>query len=304
MYSENISEFRGRPVIDFNGKDDWQGAQTAYRLREEYEDELKVSDRLSALLAQPGSDQLSSLIIGGWTGSCEGDDSAGIVAELAQAAPRLPGLRHLFFGEMTYEECEISWINQSDLSPLLKAFPKLESLRVRGGTGLSFSKIKHDSLRELAIEAGGLSRSTIREIFLCEFPALEHLELLLGESNYGFDGGVEDLQPLLSGRLFPKLNWLGLMNSEIANEIAAVAVNAPVVSRLKVLDLSLGNLDSEGVQSLHGLSAYPQLETLNISHHYASDGDIAALKQAVHCRVIAEDRQEPEDEWRPVVHAE
>src|SRR5690348_16002898 len=115
MYSEHISEFHGRPVVDFNKKSDWQGAETAYRLREDYEDELKVSDRLAALLAQPGSDKLSSLIIGAWTGSCEGDDSAEIVAELAKAAPRLPGLRHLFFGEMVVDECEISWINQSDV---------------------------------------------------------------------------------------------------------------------------------------------------------------------------------------------
>jgi hypothetical protein len=175
---------------------------------------------------------------------------------------------------------------------------------VRGGSGLSFSKINHNNLCELAIETGGLSRATIREVCLCEFPALQHLELLLGEPNYGFDGGVEDLQPLLSGRLFPQLKWLGLMNSEIANDIAAVVVNSPIVSRLETLDLSLGNLDGEGVRSLHGLAAYPNLKTLNISHHFAEDGDVAALKEALKCRVIAEDKQEPEDEWRTIVHAE
>jgi hypothetical protein len=247
---------------------------------------------------------LTSLIIGAWTGSCEGGDSKELVALLAKSAPKLPGLRHLFLGEMVVEECEISWINQSDVSPLLTAFPKLESFRVRGGSGLSFSRIKHESLRELAVETGGLSRGTIREIILCDFPALEHLELLLGEANYGFDGGVEDLQSLLTGRLFPKLTWLGLMNSEIANEIAAVIVNAPLVSRLETLDLSLGNLDGEGVQSLHGLAAYPNLKTLNISHHYAEEADVAALKKVLKCQIIAEDKQEPEDEWRPIVHAE
>jgi hypothetical protein len=121
----------------------------------------------------------------------------------------------LFVGEMTVEECEISWINQSDVSPLLKAFPKLETLRVRGGSGLSFSRMAHQSLRELVVETGGLSRSTIRETFLCDFPALERLQLQLGDGGYGFDGSVEDLQPLLAGKLFPKLEYLGLTNSEI-----------------------------------------------------------------------------------------
>jgi hypothetical protein len=303
-FSEHIDTFHGATVADFNGSDDWQGEKVAYRLREEYEDEVKIADRLASLLQQPKCDQLTALIIGAWTGLCEGDDSKAIVTALAEAAPHLQGLRHLFFGEIVLEEAEISWINQSDVSPLLRAFPKLESLRVRGGASLSFSRVKHDSLRELAVETGGLSRATIRDIFLCQFSELEHLELLLGEPNYGFDGGVEDLQPLFSGRLFPKLKWLGLMNSEIANEIAAVVVNSPIVSRLETLDLSLGNLGGEGVQSLTGLAAYPNLKTLNISHHFASDQQIAALKNTLKCEVIAYDRQEPEDDWRPIVHAE
>jgi len=127
-------------------------------------------------------------------------------------------------------------------------------LRIRGGSGLSFSRVRNDSLRELAIETGGLARSVIRELFLCEFPALEHLELLFGEENYGFDGSVEDLQPVFSGQLHPQLRFLGLMNSTIANDIAAVVVNSPIVDRIEVLDLSMGNLDDAGVQSLHGLA--------------------------------------------------
>ncbi|MES2788881.1 MAG: STM4015 family protein [Planctomycetota bacterium] len=303
-YSEHIDQFHGVKVVNFNTADDWQGPEIAYRLSEEYDDDVTIGDRLTALLQQPQINRLTKLIIGGWTGSCEGENSKEVVAALAAAAPKLQGLKHLFFGEMVLEECEISWINQSDVSPLLRAFPNLQSLRIRGGAELSFSKVRHDNLRELAIETGGLSRELIREIFLCEFPALEHLELLLGESNYGFDGGVEDLQPLLSGRLFPKLKWLGLMNSEIVNEIAAVIVNSPITSRLETLDLSLGNLDGEGVQSLTGLTAYPQLKTLNISHHYASEQQIAALQQILKCEVIADDLQEPEDDWRPIVHAE
>jgi hypothetical protein len=178
------------------------------------------------------------------------------------------------------------------------------SLGVRGGSGLSFSKLAHGGLKELVIQTGGLSRATIREIFLCEFPSLEHLELLFGEENYGFDGGVEDLQPLLAGRLFPKLKYLGLMNSVIANDIAAVLVNAPIAAQVESIDLSLGNLDDEGVRSLLALASHSQLKRLNISHHYASEEVVAALAKALPFVVVAEDRQEPEDDWRPIAHAE
>jgi hypothetical protein len=304
MFSELVQEFRGRRVVDFEGADSWVGPHVAYRLREEYEDEIKIADRLAALLDQPESKDVSALIIGAWSGACEGENAAEIVAELAECAPRLSGLRDLFLGEMTYEECEISWIKQANLTPLLTAYPNLESLRVRGGSELEFSPRRHDNLKELAIETGGLSRSTIRELFLCELPSLERLVLFLGEENYGFDGGVEDLQPLLSGRLFPRLKHLGLMNSSIANDIAAVLVNTPIVERLESIDLSLGNLDSEGVQSLTGLAAHGHLRQLNISHHYASEAAVEALAKALPFEVIAEDLQDPEDDWRPIVHAE
>jgi len=250
MYSELISEFSGQPVVDYDDAESWTGPAKAYRLREEYDDERKIAERLESLLAQPGANQITALIIGAWTGACEGSDSKEIVELIAGAADRLPSLKALFFGEMTFEECEISWI------------------------------------------------------FLCDFPALEHLELQLGEANYGFDGSVEDLQPLLEGSLFPKLRYLGLTNSEIANDIAAVVVNSPIAERVAMIDLSLGNLDSEGVESLKGLSGNRNLETLIISHYYASPEQVVSLKAALPFEVVAEDPQEPEDEWRPIVHAE
>ena len=58
------------------------------------------------------------------------------LAPFIEAADRLTGLTALFLGEMTCEENEISWIQQGDVTPLLRAFPRLEVLRVRGGEGL------------------------------------------------------------------------------------------------------------------------------------------------------------------------
>ena len=304
MYSELVDNFGGFPVVDYDDESTWKGPDNAYRLREEYEDECTIAERLASLLEQPGAELITTLIIGAWSGSCEGGNSSEIVQTIAESASRLPAVKALFFGEMTFEECEISWINQSDLSPLINAFPQLEILRVRGGNGLSFSRVKHSSLKELAIETGGLSRSTIRELFLCDFPELQHLELLLGEENYGFDGSVEDLQPLLAGGLYPKLRYLGLMNSVIANDIAAVIVNSPIAERVETIDLSMGNLDNEGVASLKGLALRENLRELNISHHYASRERIDELIATLPFTVVAEDPQEPEDEWRPILHAE
>jgi hypothetical protein len=282
MFGELVREYFGLSVIDYNSETDWKGPGKTYRLREEYDDEIKFGDRLQSLLTHSDVDKLTALIIGTWTGACEGTDSSMVVQSIASAASRL----------------------QSNASPLLAAFPKLESIRIRGGSGLSFSRIEHHSLRELSIETGGLSSSTIREVFQCNFPELAHLELQLGDDSYGFDGSVEDLQPLLAGKLFPKLQFLGLMNSVIANDIAAVLVNSPIASRVEEIDLSLGNLDAEGLESLKGLAEYRNLRSLNISHHYAPPKKVDELVSALPFNVIAGDPQEPEDEWRPIVHAE
>lgn len=304
MYSENLEEFCELPVVEFESADDWQGPEVAYRVRADYDVKDGLSDRLKVLAMQPGVDQLQALVIGTWNDISDGFGAEAGGATLLSLASQLPALRGLFLGDITYEECEISWINQTDVSPFLQAYPAMQVLVVRGGEGLSFSQISHRELRSLRIETGGLPRSVVREIFLCDFPALESLQLLFGDENYGFDGSVEDLQPLLSGSLYPKLKYLGLMNSTISNDIAAVVVNSPIIDRIETLDLSMGTLDDSGVASLKSLAGKANLKTLDISHHYASAEAIDELRAALSCEVIADDPQEADGDWRPVLHAE
>jgi hypothetical protein len=304
MFTEHSEKFAGRRVEDFDNADSWQGPKLAYRLRAEYDDKVTHQHKLDELLDQEGADQLAALVIGIWPKGFEGESSKEVVDALVARAGRLPELRALFLGDIVFEETELSWINQSDVTPLLAAFPKLEVLRVRGGNELRFTNAAHDALKDLAVETGGMSRTLLREILRGDFPSLERLELLLGEPNYGFDATVEDLQPLLAGKLFPKLNYLGLRNSVIADDIAAVAVNAPIVRRLDTLDLSLGNLTEAGVRSLMQLPRDATLKTLDISHHFAPPAAIKELKKAIACKLIADDPQDAEDEWRPIAHAE
>src|SRR5262249_56131328 len=125
---------------------------------------------------------------------------------------------------------------------LREAYRGLEEFRVRGGNNLSLGTLRHKNLKKLVIETGGLPVSVLREVCAAKLPALEHLELWLGEENYGWDGTVNDLKPLLSGKLFPKLRYLGLRDSIIADEVATAVARAPVLKKIRVLDLSLGNL--------------------------------------------------------------
>ena len=111
-------------------------------------------------------------VVGDWG---DANDDGPPLDRLIEAADRLTGLRALFLGELTGEESEVSWIHQSDVAPLLVAYQRLEVLRVRGGEGLEISPVKHESLRELAFETGGLPVEVVRGIDESDLPALAHL---------------------------------------------------------------------------------------------------------------------------------
>jgi len=303
--SENATSFFDHPIRDFAGSDDWGGPSLAYRLRTTWEDESNVLiKRLEKLAEQRDAGKLEALVIGSWQGSESDQSSEEIVKGLVVQQAKLAGLRALFLGDITYEENEISWIEQSDVSPLLKAYRQLELFRVRGGNRLVFSRVRHEKLAGLIIETGGMPRSLIREVCRCEFPNLQHLELWLGVENYGWDGGVEDLQPILTGTLFPKLQYLGLRNSDIVDDIIPVIVNAPILRQLNTLDLSNGTLSDVGAQAFLQLPQDIPLKELNLSHHYMTEEMVKKLRKNLKCQVVADDPQNPDEEWRGVLVSE
>jgi hypothetical protein len=280
--SEHLTQFAGLPVEEFDPEKGLAAPETvAYCLRLGYDaeqDGVTFSSLLSALTADPRADRLRALVIGCWDSAWEGNDSSAVVEALVSARDRLTGLQALFFGDITYEETEMSWINQSDISPLFEGYPLLEEFVVRGGSGLSLGRPSHERLKKLTIQTGGMSQAIVREVISAQLPALEHLELWLGDSGYGYDATLDDLAPILSGEAFPNLRYLGLRNAENADEIAQAVAQAPILSRLKVLDLSLGTLGDEGAETLLNSPAVKQLEKLDLHHHYVSDAMIERLK--------------------------
>ncbi len=243
---------------------------------DQYEKGETMPDRLRKLAALPEAGEIEALVIGPWDFESS-NDSSEIVSALARANGAFLRLAAIFLGDITFDEQEISWIQQSDVSPLLAAYPRLEELRVRGGTNLGLESPDHAALRRLAIETGGLSASMVRAVARADLPALRHLELWLGSDNYGGDASVDDLAPILAGARLPSLHTLGLRDSEIADEVAAAVARAPILSRIRVLDLSLGTLSDEGGAHLVASPAVAALEKLDLHHHYLSPGMQARL---------------------------
>ncbi|WP_341346776.1 STM4015 family protein [Paenibacillus sp. FSL H3-0469] len=274
---------------------------TAVKLSIDYdafEEGKRMETEIERLSSSPEAATLTSLTIGDW-GQAYEQSSELVVEALVKHKANFPALRKLFIGDMSYEECEISWINQTDLSPLLPAYPELQSLTAQGGTGLRLSQLQHDKLEELIIITGGLGKDVLADIAASTLPNLQKLELYLGVDNYGFDGGLEDLLPLIEPGKFPKLTYLGLKNSEIQDEIAAALADAPILDQLHTLDMSLGTLSDTGAEALLASERVKGLKLLNLSHHFMSDEMLLRLKNSgLPVDVSDQQQADDDDDWR------
>lgn len=271
----NCGTFVGQRVLDYDPEKPTR-SDVAYRFRGDWEGK-RAEDDLAHFLASDAAPGCTALVIGAWQGDDSSHPPDDIIKVLVENKHRLASLMALYLGDIISEENEMSWIIQTDLSPILEAFPRLQLLRTRGGESLAFSKPEHSQLRALIIEAGGLNGSVARSLGSARLPKLEYLELWLGTDEYGGNTTVDDLRPILLGEAFPKLKYLGLRNSDIADQLAAALPDSLVVKHLETLDLSLGTLSDGGGVALRNLSS-PTLQRLNLHHHYMSPEVVKALK--------------------------
>ena len=245
-----------------------------------------------------GIDNIESLIIGSW-GEAYEENSSLPIKLLVQNNGLFPALTSLFIGDLSLEEAEVSWIQQSDVSTIYQAFPKLELLKIRGGEGLSLGNLSHSRINTLVIETGGMGKNILEQARLANLPELTHLELWLGDENYGCDISSSDLRAFLNGlsTQFPKLSYLGLRNYYQSDELAAVISELGAPENISTLDLSNGNISDKGAEALLNTKKLSHLKILDLHHHYLSDEMMAKLTAAKLADSINLDDQNQADEY-------
>ena len=291
--SQETETFFNKPVAAFVPGESLDISNTVYRLALAYEDTKTMVELIDEFFVQVNKSQLDAIVIGSW-GEPHDVGVDDVLGKLIAHAAELPNLRALFIGDMTYEECEISWIIQGSYTPLLKAFPKLEALRIRGSTDLIIEPFTHEGMRSFTIECGGLPAEVAQALAASSMPNLIHLELWLGSDGYGFSGDVELYRRVLAALMTPGLQYLGLRDSEITDDLARMLASYEPIAHLKTLDLSLGTIGDAGAEALYKSHYVPQLECLNLSHHYISAQWQAELK-TLPLQVILDDPEEEDD---------
>ncbi|MGW1891308.1 STM4015 family protein [Streptomyces sp. NPDC002004] len=319
-YAEHFESFHGLPVHTLLAPCEKAlpaAGGTAWRLDCYEAGDMPFTELWRSFADRVPSEEVRALVIGPWWYDEYSELRPALELILADAE-RFPALRALFLADVTGEECEISWLQLTDVTPVLEAFPLLEELGVRGGDSqglgeesLSLRPVRHEALRALRFESGGLSGQVVRAVGACELPALERLDLWLGVSQYGGDATVADLAPILAGGRFPALRHLGLQDSELQDEIAEAGASAPVVAQLASLSLSMGTLTDTGAEALLRGQPLTHLERLDLHHHFLSESVADRVRTAFGAAGTEVDLSEQQtahrwrdEEWRYVAVSE
>ena len=259
--------FVGKPIKEFKTSFDAESAVKVYV--DSYDPEEPITARLDNLANLPGADQIDTLVIGSWEEVYD-NKADFIVEKLIQLKNKFKSIKHLFVGDMTYEDSEISWIRQADYSNFWKHYPDLESFGAKGGNELILGKIELPNLKHLILETGGLSGKVIEDLNKSDLPNLEYLELWLGTDEYGSTVEISHLKSILNCK-FPKLKYLGLKNYYLADDLAKALQGAPTLEGIQTLDVSMGTITDAGAKALYENKALLDLKYINCRHHFISD---------------------------------
>lgn len=189
-------------------------------------------------------------------------------------------LEMLTWHDVSDEVEQPSWLNNSDVALLLRAFPNLRFFGVKGGNKLRFGAdqpLHHDALEALTIITGGLPEIVVEDLVASHLPALRALELWFGVPDYGLTTTIEGLAPILRNQredkspLFPSLDHLGLCNCMFGDELIEHLIDAPIMRSLDTLDMRHAGVTDQGLRLLVDSGAADRLRRLFLNKNLLSD---------------------------------
>jgi uncharacterized protein (TIGR02996 family) len=260
-------------------------------LRKEYDEPRNLEEILDSILSHPSGRFLQSLEVGAL--NISDTYNYGPITKLLGKA-KLPALRRLEIADFHSEQCELSWSSLGSLAPVWKSAPNLEEVVIRGG-GFDLGKINLPKARSFSVRTGGLSSKNFQAIASAKWPSLEKLEVWFGTDRYGGSTSVKAVAKFLDGASIPKVTDLGLMNSELIDDLCKLLPKSKIAKRIVRLDLSMGIMTDAGAEALAANpKAFPKLQELNVDDNYLTAAGIKLLKKLAK-NVSASSQDTPDD---------
>ncbi|KAG2389493.1 hypothetical protein C9374_014053 [Naegleria lovaniensis] len=183
----------------------------------------------------------------------------------------LTNIVSLFCHNLVDYESMISCLYNPDPLAFFSLCPNLKAYASRGKY-CSFSVIRSNYLSILILVSGGMESKTLSSVLKCHFPQLKHLELWFGDTRYGNEIVCQHLEHLLSEQengKFPILEYFGIRNCENIHLFVPLIGNCALLSRIRILDLSLSAIALEDIQKLLAIlkkrtrGSFPLLEAID-----------------------------------------
>ena len=247
-----------------------------------------LADVLKLLVAHP-----SGRFVVEWSFNSNGDPNENPLDDLwaILAKHPQPATRKILIGDNVDQ---ISWYHVGHVGKIWKSVPNLVDLKIEAGE-FELGTIELPNLEKAIFETGGLSKSAGKAIANAKIPKIKHLEVYYGTDEYGGNCSIKDVKPLLARTDLKHLTYLGLKNSEFANDIAKALDGAKILKQLKTLDLSLGTLNDEGAASLAAIKdQLKHLEVLDLTRNFLTKTGIAAVKGLAK-NVITKSQEQADD---------
>jgi hypothetical protein len=198
--------------------------------------------------------------------------------------PGFQQLKAIYLGDDLQGERDLyalykkSYLYMADFATILTAFPELEVLHICGRFGdydsyFTLSPLHHSRLQSLLIETADQSHELLTALQTAELPELQYLELWLGRNGFvDFKDFAPLFEDLMSGKLFPKLRYLGLRSSEDSHIPLKSFEQLDHNSSVSVLDLSLGIFYASKLKRILENSALHRLDVLDL-HNISFNSD-------------------------------
>jgi len=197
-----------------------------------------------------------------------------------------------------------SWRRIGDLSKLWAAAPRLRELRLKGSEGsegtpaIKLGDIVAPRLETLVYISSGLDKSVPRDIGRAQLPELRRLELYVGQEDYGNNCKLKSFADIFDGKGLPQLEYLGIENSEWDAKLIVALARAPIVKRLKTLDLTKGTMYRKAAAALiDHAAAFRHLDKLDLDDNYFPDAECQAIAKAIPCAHLGDQKEadDPDD---------
>lgn len=249
----------------------------------------ETSDLLEDVLAHPSGRFIVEFAFQS-NGDPNENDLQSIIDVLARHAP--PTTRKITFGDNVDQ---ISWHHTGNLARLWPRVQGLTTFEIETGE-FEVGAMSLPALERAVFITGGLTASCGKDIATAKLPSVKHLEIYYGTANYGGTCTLEDVLPLLERTDLPNLRYLGLKNSEFADDIARAMKGAKVLAGLETLDLSRGTMSDAGALALAAArDSLKHLKRLDLTRNFLTDEGIRAV-QGLCPVVITDDQEDAEDE--------